>query len=111
MNPFVVLGVAMTADDAVIRQAYLKGVQDYPPEMDGKRFQEISQAYERIKDRASRHRYHLLDNTLPGDGPVDALVNYARYRSQFDPLPFPAMKELLQAADASTVRPTSHAPK
>lgn len=101
----------MTADDAAIRQAYLKSVQEYPPETDGKRFQEISQAYERIKDQASRHRYHLLDTTLPGDGPVDVMVQYARYCRQFHPLPFPAMKELLQEAAMKSIGPVSTVPQ
>lgn len=98
MNPYLVLDVPLEAEDQTIRQAYLKALKDSPPEADPKRFQAVSQAYEKIKDQPSRHRYMLFDRDCPGHSPLDALVQYASHRRQFDPLPFEAMKEFLVAA-------------
>ena len=97
MNPYLVLDVPLNADDQTIRQAYLKAVKDSPPETDPKLFQEANQAYEKIKDQASRHRYVLFDQDCPGSSPLDALAQYASHRRQFDPLPYEAMKEFLVA--------------
>src|SRR5271165_6471998 len=97
MNPYLVLGVPANADDQSIRQAYLKAVKESPPDSDPKRFQEVSRAYEQIKDHRNRHRHILFNSDSPADSPLDALVRYARHRRHFDPLPFDAMKELLAA--------------
>ena len=98
MNPYLVLGVPVEADDQTIRQAYLCAVKASPPEADAQRFQAVSQAYEKIKDQPSRHRYFLFHRDCPADSPLDALVRYAGHRRQFDPIPFEVLKALLAAA-------------
>jgi curved DNA-binding protein CbpA len=100
MNPYLVLGVPAEADDQTIRQAYLIAIRESPPEADPKRFQAVSQAYEKIKDQASRHRHILFNHDCPASSPLDALAHYASHRRPA-PLPFEAMKEFLRSASRS----------
>jgi curved DNA-binding protein CbpA len=100
MNPYLVLAVPPEADDQTIRQAYLKAVKESPPEADPKRFQAVSQAYEKIKDQESRHRHILFNSECPASSPLDALARYAAHR-RLEPLPFDAMKEFLRSVAGS----------
>jgi DnaJ-class molecular chaperone len=65
-NPFSVLKVAETAADEEIRQAYLREVRKYPPELAPERFQEIRTAFETIKTRRDRCQYQLFHSEPPG---------------------------------------------
>jgi DnaJ-class molecular chaperone len=96
MNPYLVLDVLFEADNQTIRQAYLKAIKESPPDGDPKRFQAVSQAYEKIKDQESRHRHILFDHDCPANSPLDAVARYAGHRRRLDPLPFDAMKEFLR---------------
>ena len=97
MNPYLVLGVAADANDATIRQAYLRAVKASPPDHHPARFQAISTAYEKIKDEPSRHRYELFDTSCSGDSPLDVFVRNLHHGARPAPLPFEAMKEFLRA--------------
>jgi len=57
---YEVLNVATTADDAEIKQAYLRLVKDNPPDRDQEKFQLIHGAYSAIKDHKSRVSYTLF---------------------------------------------------
>ncbi|MEO7083906.1 MAG: J domain-containing protein [Gemmatimonadaceae bacterium] len=96
MNPYFVLGVAIDADDAAIRRAYLEAVKRSPPDLDPERFQCVNTAYEKIKNAESRHRHVLFDKTTPGDSPLDVFARHVGFRHQPQPLPFDMMKELLR---------------
>ena len=63
--PYFVLDVPEGADDNEVRAAYLRKVQQHPPEAPDSRFQEIHQAYELIKTEAGRARLALLG--MPGN--------------------------------------------
>jgi len=97
MNPYLVLGVPSEANDQTIRQAYLNAVKESPPETNPARFQEVSKAYEKIKDEESRHRHILFNHDCPANSPLDALARYACHGRRLDPLPFEAMKEFLRS--------------
>lgn len=97
MNPYLVLGVPSEANDQTIRQAYLNAIKESPPETNPKRFQAVSQAYEKIKDQESRHRHILFNRDCPASSPLDVLARYASHRRRLDPLPFDAMKEFLRS--------------
>ncbi len=97
MNPFLVLGLPLDADDASIRRAYLEALKLAPPDHDPKRFQAVAAAYEQIKDEPSRHRYTLFDKSAPGDSPLDAFVRCLRLRPQTQPLPSDVMKQFLRS--------------
>ena len=96
MNPYVVLGLLPDATDEQIRRAYLEAVKEATPDTHPQRFQEVSGAYEAIKDEASRLRYYLFDRQCPGDSPLDAFLRFGRARHQLKPLPFESMKELIR---------------
>ncbi len=59
--PHVVLGVSDEATDAEIRSRYLALVKQYPPETAPARFQQITEAYEAIRNRRKR-----IETTLFG---------------------------------------------
>jgi curved DNA-binding protein CbpA len=101
MNPYLVLGVPLDADDQTIRRAYLEAVKISPPDHEPRRFQAVSAAYEKIKDQPSRHRYTLFDRTPMGDTPLEVFFHWAQSRRQFQPLPLSAMKEFLRACSKS----------
>jgi DnaJ-class molecular chaperone len=101
MNPYFVLDVSPDADDAAIRRAYVEAVKRAPPDLEPERFQQITAAYEAIKDEASRHSYVLFDTTSPGDSPLDVFVRHVRFRHRPHPLPLAAMKELLRACSTT----------
>ncbi len=68
MNPFAVLGLDETADDAAVRAAYLAAVRASPPDRDPVGFRRIRDAYEAIRDEARR-----LELRLFGPPPLDRL--------------------------------------
>lgn len=57
---FLMLGLEPGATDEEIRARYLELVKAHPPEHAPQRFQDITRAYERIKDRRSRIRQCLF---------------------------------------------------
>jgi hypothetical protein len=97
MNPYLVLGVALAADDRVIRQAYLDGIRIATPEQDPRRFKALTAAYDLIKDEPSRHRYTLFDTTVPGPTLLDAFLDAAALMPTPVPPPLDTMKELLRS--------------
>lgn len=64
-NPYRVLGVPSTADDDIIRAAYLTAIRDCPPEHDRQRFELIRQAYESIATAPARLSHALFDTSMP----------------------------------------------
>ena len=68
MNPFAVLGLDETADDAAVRAAYLAAVRVHPPDRDPAEFQRIREAYDAIRDEDRR-----LELRLFGPPPLDRL--------------------------------------
>ena len=65
MDPFEVLGVPEDADDAAVQAAWLEAVRRSPPDRDPAGFQEARQAWELIRDEASRRRLRLFGLPLP----------------------------------------------
>lgn len=59
-DPFAVLGVGETDDDATVKQRYLALVRAFPPDREPDRFQEIRQAYEAVGTLRGRLAVQLL---------------------------------------------------
>lgn len=97
MNPYLVLGVTLKADDRTIRQAYLDAVRVASPEADPVRFKEVVAAYEKIKDATSRYRHELFNTESSGESPLDAFVQYARLTARAAPLSKASMKDFLRS--------------
>jgi curved DNA-binding protein CbpA len=71
---YLMLGLEPGATDDEIRRQYLALVKTHPPEHDPQRFQDITQAYERIKDQRSRIRHRLFSARESAD--VEASLAY-----------------------------------
>lgn len=97
MNPFLMLNLPLDATDAQIRDAYLQGVKEFPPDADPIQFQAIAAAYEAIKDQDRRHNYYLWNRAPHADSPLDAAIRYGRLRRRLTPLSFEAMKDFLRS--------------
>jgi curved DNA-binding protein CbpA len=96
MNPYLILGVPHTADDAEIRKAYLSGVRDHPPERDPARFQSLTNAYQKVASRQSRLEHFLFDESMEGATPLGALAAYCKNLPPPGPLASEAMTTLLR---------------
>ena len=57
---YLILKLHPDANDAQIRERYLELVKRYPPEKEPLRFQEISEAFEQLKDVRARVRSRIL---------------------------------------------------
>lgn len=64
-DPYRLLGVPDTADDAAIRAAYLDAIRACPPERDRLRFEQVRAAYEFIATERGRLAHALFDTTAP----------------------------------------------
>jgi len=64
-DPYRVLGVAATADDAAIRAAYLEAIRACPPERDRQRFEQVRAAYESVATERDRMAHALFDAGAP----------------------------------------------
>lgn len=71
---YLVLGLEPGATDEAVRERYLTLVRIHPPEQDPQGFQDISLAYERLKNRHSRIRHQLFGYRMAGD--VEASLDY-----------------------------------
>ncbi len=59
-DPFVVLGLDETANDAMIRDAYIAAIRVSPPDRDPVGFSRIRDAYEQLRDPEKRLALRLF---------------------------------------------------
>jgi curved DNA-binding protein CbpA len=59
-DPYAVLGVAPTATDAEIKQAYFAQVRAHPPESDPQAFKLVRAAYDRLRSPEKRLEADML---------------------------------------------------
>ncbi|MDD5037200.1 MAG: DnaJ domain-containing protein [Methylococcaceae bacterium] len=64
-TPFEILDVAEDASDEAIKKAYLKKVRENPPERNVAAFQQIREAYERIRTEKQRREFWLFHHEKP----------------------------------------------
>lgn len=96
MSPYTVLGVAHTATDAEIRQAYLKGVRTHTPEREPDCFQALTNAYQKVATHRARLEHFLLDASSQGNTPVGAVAAYCNGLPVPEPLKPEAMLHYLR---------------
>jgi DnaJ-class molecular chaperone len=69
-DPYLILGLLEqkingTLDDKVVKVAYMKLLQKYPPDHKPKQFKQIRKAFEQLETHKKRLKYDLLDITPP----------------------------------------------
>jgi hypothetical protein len=64
---YLTLGLEEGATDKQIREGYLELIKIHTPEMDAQRFQDITEAYEAIKDRRARIYSRIFAGRDTGD--------------------------------------------
>lgn len=60
LQAYLTLGLKPGASPDAIRKQYLERIKRHPPEKDPDRFQEITTAYEQIKDETAAIRHRLF---------------------------------------------------
>jgi curved DNA-binding protein CbpA len=68
-TPYSVLGLDRRATQAEIKRAYFKLVREFPPEDHPEKFQEIRQAYERLKSTEARAAVDMFLLQPPPEAP------------------------------------------
>ena len=76
-DPYTILEIERKATAEEVKRSYFLMVRQHPPEQDPERFQEIRQAYEKLRDPESRA---LVDMFLLQEPPAPP----NRRRSQYD---------------------------
>ncbi len=97
MNPYRVLQCRVESGDQKIREAYLKMITRYSPDKDPKRFQFVSEAYEKIKDAKSRREYELFNNDHEYNSPIGVILPEVEFYHRRKPLAVSKMKEMFRA--------------
>ena len=92
IDPYEVLGVSADATEEQIRQRYLALVREFPPEQEPKRFAEIREAYDQLRDPVvglERRLFHLTAVDT-----FDTLLAAERQRQRGRRLPTPVLLSL-----------------
>jgi curved DNA-binding protein CbpA len=59
-DPYAMLGVDRTSDEAAIKRAYFRLVREYPPEREPEKFQQIRAAYDLVRTAEARSQTDLF---------------------------------------------------
>jgi curved DNA-binding protein CbpA len=59
-DPYAVLGIERTSDEAAIKRAYFRLVREYPPERAPEKFQELRAAYDQVRTAEARSQTDLF---------------------------------------------------
>lgn len=59
-DPYAVLGIERTSDEAAIKRAYFRLVREYPPEREPEKFQELRAAYDQVRTVEARSQTDLF---------------------------------------------------
>ncbi|MBK9094562.1 MAG: DnaJ domain-containing protein [Anaerolineae bacterium] len=59
-DPYAILGLDRTSDEAAIKRAYFRLVREHPPERDPEKFQELRAAYDQVRTAEARSQTDLF---------------------------------------------------
>ena len=110
MNPFLVLDVPLDASDADVRAAYQSLLRRFPPERRPEQFQIIQEAYLSLRTERERWSWRLLHLGGGGDGPLEALENFARLPGRIRPPGATAFRGFLRSCAGAAKREQSACP-
>lgn len=92
IDPYEVLGVSPDATEEQIRQRYLALVREFPPEREPKRFAEVREAYDQLRDPVVSLERRLFNLTAVDT--FDTLLAAERQRQRARRLPTPVLLAL-----------------
>ena len=110
MNPFLVLDIGLDTTDAEVRAAYQALLRRFPPEQRPREFQLIQEAYQALRTDRERWHWRLLNLETGHDGPLEALENFARLPGRSRPPGATALRDLVRACGAATMREQAATP-
>ncbi len=96
MNPYEILKIDPSADDAAVRDSYLKLVRQFPPEQHPRNFAEINRAYGMIKDETRRMKHALFPPPVLERSPMGAALAHYRCTDLRPPVGIETLKSYLQ---------------
>ncbi len=96
MNPYEILKLDPSADDADVRKSYLNLVRQFPPEQYPQHFSEINRAYEMIKDEARRIKHALFPPPVLERSPMGAALTHFQCTDSRPSIGIERMKSYLQ---------------
>jgi curved DNA-binding protein CbpA len=91
-DPYEVLGLDSTADEAAIRRRYLELVRESPPDRAPERFAAIRAAFDEVRDPARRLQSLVLGWTTTDS--LDAIATDVRARLEAERLPLDVLLRL-----------------
>lgn len=82
--PYEVLEVAEDAPQTEVRKAYLAKLREFPPEKSAEKFQQVTEAYEHIKDEVARANLKVfgMQNFSDNQRLTDLMVRPKRERNK-----------------------------
>jgi len=110
MNPFLVLDVPLDVSDDGVRAAYQALLRRYPPEHRPERFQQIQEAYQKLRTARDRCRWCLLHQDDGHDGPLDALEKFARLPGRMRLPGAAALRVFMRGCGATALREVAASP-
>lgn len=96
MNPYDLLGLGDNPDDASVRSAYLEKIRQYPPERHPEKFEQINEAFQKLKDESSRLRYYLFNSELEIQSPLEAVTGRFCRKANRKPPDYGTLKSFLR---------------
>jgi curved DNA-binding protein CbpA len=96
-DPYEILGLPRSADEAETRRRYLELVRQYPPDRDPSRFAEIRAAYDQLRDPVRRLESQLF--RLESGETIAAIAAdlRSRLRERLNHLPFDALLAMAES--------------
>jgi DnaJ-class molecular chaperone len=84
-DPYLILGLLEqkidgSLDDKTVKAAYMKLLQQYPPEREPEQFKTIRKAFEQLETHKKRLKYDVLDITAPNPQDLSVLLPEASLR-------------------------------
>ncbi len=94
-DPYDVLGLERTADEAEIRRRYLELVREHPPDRSPERFAAVRAAYEQLRDPAARLEAQLF--RVAASDSLDGIAADLRQRLRAARLPVATLLALAES--------------
>lgn len=91
-DPWEVLGVAPSVDDAALRQRYLELVRQHPPDQCPAEFAEIRAAYDQLRDPVSRLKRDIFE--VENYDSLDSIIADVRRRLRGARIPLETLMSL-----------------